>query len=250
MYPIKANKLKVTSKYGNRTYIYRGEETSDFHTGIDLIANPKNKNAEIIAFDEGIVTKVQKTGEQYGKACYIRIKHNNGWSSLYYHLKTNSIVVNVGDKVVKGQKLGIIGTTGMSTGIHLHFQIDKGTNTTTINPYDYVFKDKELDNNKTSTNNVDNNKQVTYSKGNYKTLANMYVRTGAGTNYSIKKVSQLTADGKRNATSSNKNANAIYKKGTIFTAREIINQNGIWAKTPSGYVCIKGKSGTIYCKKI
>lgn len=90
-----------------------------------------------------------------------------------------------------------------------------------------------------------------YSKGNYKTLGNMNVRTGAGTNYAIKKVNQLTADGKRNATSANANANAVYKTGTIFTALEIISNNyGTWAKTPSGYVCIKGASGTVYCSKI
>lgn len=90
-----------------------------------------------------------------------------------------------------------------------------------------------------------------YSKGNYKTLGNMNVRTGAGTNYAIKKVSQLTADGKKNATSTNANANAVYKTGTIFTALEIIkNDNGTWARTPSGYVCIQGASGTKYCSKI
>ena len=90
-----------------------------------------------------------------------------------------------------------------------------------------------------------------FTKGNYKTKCNMNVRTGAGTNYSIKKVSQLTADGKKNATSQNPNANAVYKSGTIFTALEIISNNyGTWAKTPSGYVCIKGASGTVYCSKI
>ncbi len=90
-----------------------------------------------------------------------------------------------------------------------------------------------------------------YSKGNYKALGNMNVRTGAGTNYSIKKVSQLTADGRKNATSTNSNANAVYKAGTVFTALEIINNSyGTWAKTPSGYVCIKGASGTVYCSKV
>lgn len=92
-------------------------------------------------------------------------------------------------------------------------------------------------------------KSSSYSKGDYITLGNMNVRTGAGTNYSIKKVSQLTADGKKHATSTNPNANAIYKTGTVFTALQIINQNGVWAKTPSGYVCIQGVSGKKYCSK-
>ena len=89
-----------------------------------------------------------------------------------------------------------------------------------------------------------------YLTGNYKTLYNMNVRTGAGTNNPVKKVKDLTADGKRNATSTNPEANAVYKTGTIFTALQIINNNGVWAKTPSGYVCIQGESGTKYCSKI
>lgn len=241
MYPIKASKLSVTSYYGNRTYTYQGKKVSDFHSGIDLIANPRDNNAEIVAFDDGTVTAVQKTGAQYGTACYVRISHGNGWYTLYYHLKSGSIVVNKGDKVKRGQKIGIIGTTGVSTGVHLHFQIDKGSNSSAVNPYDYVFNGKELPK-PTPT-------PSSFTTGNYKCNGSMNVRSGAGTNYAIKKVSQLTADGKKHATSTNPNANAVYKAGTIFTAQQIINQNGVWAKTPSGYVCIKGASGTVYCTK-
>lgn len=143
-YPIKSDKLNVTSYYGNRTYTYRGKKVRDFHNGIDLIANPSNSNAEIVAFADGVVTGVRKTGEQYGNGCYVRVKHSNGWQTLYYHLKSNSIVVNVGDNVKEGQKLGIIGTTGVSTGIHLHFQIDRGSSSTAVNPYDYLFNGKEF----------------------------------------------------------------------------------------------------------
>lgn len=83
----------------------------------------------------------------------------------------------------------------------------------------------------------------------YITLGDMYVRTGAGPSYAAKKVKDLTADGKKHATSTNANADAVYKKGTVFSALEIINENGIWAKTPSGYVCIQGASGKIYSEK-
>lgn len=83
---------------------------------------------------------------------------------------------------------------------------------------------------------------------NYITKCDMYVRHGAGTNYGIKLVKYLTSDGKKNATSTNPNALAVYKKGTIFTALDIKqNKYGTWAKTPSGFVCIKGASGKIYC---
>lgn len=313
MYPIRANKLSVTSYFGPRSYTYQGRQINDYHKGIDLIANPNNRNEDILAFADGVVTSVQKIGQQYGTGCYVRLKHSNGYYTLYYHLKSGSICVNVGDNVKQGQKLGVIGTTGQSTGVHLHFQIDKGSSASAINPYDYLFNGKEFissnsqggsssstgkfnigdeviisgslytnSNAATPAGSVSNRKtKITryvagakhpynttgdlgwmnenditlvgssYSKGNYKTLYNMYVRTGAGTNNSIKKVSQLTTDGKRNATSSDPNANAIYKVGTIFTALEIIsNSNGTWARTPSGYVCIQGASGTKYCSKI
>lgn len=237
MLPIKTNSVRVSSPYGNRQYYYQGKLVKDFHRGIDLVPIGCTGNEEILAFEDGVVTGVQKIGKQYGTACYVRIKHDNGMYTLYYHLKSNSIVVNVGDRVVKGQKLGIIGTTGVSTGIHLHFQIDYGNSNNSINPYDYVFNGKEIIN------------HDSYQTGNYVTLGNMYVRAGAGTTYRIKKVSELSEDGKRHATSTNPNASAVYRKGTVYTARQIINQNGIWALTTSGYVCIKGVSGTIYGKK-
>lgn len=237
MLPIKTNSVRVSSPYGNRQYYYQGKLVKDFHTGIDLVPIGCTGNEEILAFEDGVVTGVQKTGQQYGTACYVRIKHDNGMYTLYYHLKSNSIVVNVGQRVARGQKLGIIGTTGVSTGIHLHFQIDYGNSNNSINPYDYVFNGKEIIN------------HDSYQTGNYVTLYNMYVRAGAGTTYRIKKVSELSEDGKRHATSTNPNAYAVYKKGTVYTARQIINQNGIWALTPSGYVCIKGVSGTVYGKK-
>lgn len=141
--PINSENIKITSYYGNRQYYYQGKLIKDFHNGIDLVPSPCNNN-EILAFADGIVTSVQKTGVQYGTGCYVRLKHNNGLYTLYYHLKSGSVSVNVGDKVRKGQKLGIIGTTGQSTGIHLHFQIDKGSSNTSINPYDYLFSGKEF----------------------------------------------------------------------------------------------------------
>ena len=77
---------------------------------------------------DGTVTGTCTTGKQYGQACYVRIKHNNGYQTLYYHLKSNTICVKKGDKVKKGQKIGIIGATGKATGIHLHFQPKPSSN--------------------------------------------------------------------------------------------------------------------------
>ena len=144
--PLKTDKVHITSYYGNRQYWYQGKLIKDFHNGIDLVPSPCNNN-EILAYEDGTVTSLQRTGAQYGTGCYVRLKHSNGLYTLYYHLKSGSVCVNVGDKVKKGQKLGIIGTTGQSTGIHLHFQIDKGSASTSINPYDYLFNGKSFINN-------------------------------------------------------------------------------------------------------
>lgn len=140
MYPVKASKLTVTSSFGSRSYIYQGRKISDYHKGIDLIGG-----TEIVAFADGIVTATCNKGVQYGQACYVRIKHPSGWQTLYYHLKSGSVCVSVGQSVKRGQKLGIMGATGQATGVHLHFQIDKGSSATAINPYDYVFNGKEFE---------------------------------------------------------------------------------------------------------
>ena len=139
MYPVKTNSLRVTSSFGPRTYTYQGQKVRDYHKGIDLVGG-----SEIVAFEDGIVTSTCNKGEQYGQACYVRIKHSNGWQTLYYHLKSGSVSVKTGQSVAKGQKLGIMGATGKATGVHLHFQIDKGSSSTAIDPYDYIFNGKEL----------------------------------------------------------------------------------------------------------
>ena len=98
--------------------------------------------------------------------------------------------------------------------------------------------------------NFKNIKDCVYKLGNYKTLYNMNVRHEPSINSSINKVFQLTPDGKRNALSKNETDNAVYKKGTIFTAK-VISKDGdyIWAKSPSGYICIRDKDN-IYCEKV
>lgn len=89
-----------------------------------------------------------------------------------------------------------------------------------------------------------------YTLGDYQTNMSMNIRTGAGTNFAIKKVKDMTTSGKKNATSKDLNAYAAYKKNTSFTANSIIkaDDGSIWAKSPSGYICLKDNK-TIYCKK-
>ncbi|RCW64528.1 M23 family metallopeptidase [Saliterribacillus persicus] len=88
------------------------------HNGID-IAGVSNRS--ILAADHGVVRSAGWHNGGYGNQ--IVIDHNNGYRSSYSHLA--SISVSAGQSVERGQKIGVMGTTGRSTGIHLHFEIYK-----------------------------------------------------------------------------------------------------------------------------
>lgn len=108
-----------SSPYGYRIDPFSGKST--FHNGLDLTA-PVGTN--IIASADGIV---ENTGfETGGLGNYVYLKHDyNGatYYTAYGHMSDNSIVVTKGQTVKMGDKLGVIGTTGNSTGIHLHFMV-------------------------------------------------------------------------------------------------------------------------------
>ena len=85
----------------------------------------------------------------------------------------------------------------------------------------------------------------------YETLGDMYVRWDASYNAGVKLVKDLTEDGRKHATNTNPDAYAVYKKGTRFTVYEFKDKGyGLWGRSPSGWICIKGKSGTIYSKEV
>ena len=85
----------------------------------------------------------------------------------------------------------------------------------------------------------------------YECLGDMYVRWDASYNAGVKLVKDLTEDGKKHATSNNPYAYAVYKKGTRFTVYEFKDIGyGLWGRSPSGWICIKGQSGTIYSKEV
>ncbi len=92
------------------------------HNGMDFVLKKNNTNTTdyIVAIDKGTV---HSTGYGVSAGYYVKIKHENGYLSLYYHLKKGSIAVKKGAKVVKGQILGYMGKTGNSRGAHLHFGV-------------------------------------------------------------------------------------------------------------------------------
>ncbi|HSL85866.1 MAG TPA: peptidoglycan DD-metalloendopeptidase family protein [Bacteroidales bacterium] len=116
---------RLTSGFGNR--IHPVTRKRSFHEGIDL-ANPAG--TRINASRNGTVTFAGNKGA-YGRM--IVIKHANGVETAYAHL--SSIGVRVGQKVTQGQQIGKMGSTGRSTGSHLHFEIR--INGKAVNPLNY-----------------------------------------------------------------------------------------------------------------
>jgi len=119
---------RISSSYGNR--IHPITKKQSFHTGIDI---PAPKNTPALAAEKG---KVIYAGNQGAYGNTVILDHGGGISTQYSHL--NTIGVKVGQIVLKGESVGGIGTTGWSTGNHLHFTIMK--NGKTVNPLDYVKK--------------------------------------------------------------------------------------------------------------
>ncbi len=90
-----------------------------FHTGIDIANHKGQKGDPIVAFMPGKVTYADQLSWGYGK--HVIIDHGNNITSVYGHL--DKIYVNQGQEVKYGQVIGAEGTTGWSTGPHLHFEV-------------------------------------------------------------------------------------------------------------------------------
>lgn len=105
----------VSSTYGYRTDPFHGRR--QFHHGIDFAGK---KGSPIVAAASGVVMEAGKNG-QYGN--FVEIDHKNGYVSRYAH--ANELLVTTGDVVKKGQEIAKMGSTGRSTGTHLHFEVMK-----------------------------------------------------------------------------------------------------------------------------
>lgn len=131
--PFKA--YRTTSPFGQRRHPISGKNS--FHTGIDLVKLKGGKNAPIEAFTAGTVlfAGVGQSGSGfggYGNVVLIKDKNNRG--QVYAHL--NSVSVKKGQSVKRGQKIGNQGTTGQSTGPHLHFEVRKNADGSV--PYGWI----------------------------------------------------------------------------------------------------------------
>jgi murein DD-endopeptidase MepM/ murein hydrolase activator NlpD len=99
-----------------------------FHTGIDLAAR---LGTPVTAAGDGVVVAVAHTQVGYGN--YVIVAHGGGIMTLYGHLLETD--VRVGDHVARGQRVGLEGTSGMSTGPHLHFELRVNAQVTDPMPY-------------------------------------------------------------------------------------------------------------------
>lgn len=107
---------RISSKYGPRKHPVR--KVHRHHNGIDLAAP---RNAHVRAVTEGVVIFAD-THAGFGKL--VTIKHKNGYVSLYGHLR--DIRVETGERIAAGEIIGRVGSTGLATGPHLHFEWRRG----------------------------------------------------------------------------------------------------------------------------
>ncbi len=130
----------VTSKYGTRVHPVTGVKKK--HTGIDLVCS---SNPKIIAVEDGIVSlRTYSPGSSYGNGVEILHTLSNGTKiyTFYGHMKDDTVTCKVGDTVKKGQVIGVMGSTGMSTGDHLHFEVrTKSGYGNDIDPTPFIFGD-------------------------------------------------------------------------------------------------------------
>ena len=125
LYPL-PYQCQVTDSYGYR--IHPLTKKYSWHNGVDFAAGA---GTAILATKSGTVTTAAYSGAW---GYYVVINHGDGYSSLYAHQP--SLSVSVGDYVTQGQTIGYVGSTGYSTGPHLHFTIYY--NGSDVNPFNYI----------------------------------------------------------------------------------------------------------------
>lgn len=136
----------ITSEYGGRVL---EDGTQSFHRGLDIAQDQQVNYYNVIASANGKVYEVNDSCPTYGSLSsycgggfgnYVVVDHGNDVYTIYAHMALSSIKVSKGDSVIQGQVLGKIGSSGHSSGPHLHFQIDVGGygESKSVDPLTYI----------------------------------------------------------------------------------------------------------------
>lgn len=129
VWPLKYHELnRITSPFGPRFDPF-GKHVVGIHNGIDLASIWK---AEIIATADGIIQDHWIYHKEFGRS--VRIQHDNGFQTFYGHLAVS--YVHEGQKVKKGDVIGLMGNTGIATGAHIHYEVIK--NGMKVDPINYL----------------------------------------------------------------------------------------------------------------
>lgn len=116
----------LSSYYGKRTDPFHGRQ--QMHKGVDFAGQ---MGADVVATGAGVVTWA---GKRYGYGQLVEINHGNGLSTRYGHCQ--EILVKVGERVEQGTSIALMGSSGRSTGPHVHYEVLK--NGRQVNPTKYV----------------------------------------------------------------------------------------------------------------
>lgn len=123
----------ISSPYGPRVDPITGEQ-GVFHDGVDI---PAPRGTPVVAIQDGEVVEVTSSSSGYGH--FIRLKHDGGIQSFYGHL--SKMGVKRGQRVLRGEMIGLVGNTGKSTGPHLHLGMVQ--NGQSIDPLTFWIKPSE-----------------------------------------------------------------------------------------------------------
>lgn len=164
-------KFPLGSGFGPRGALAGGKIKAHNHKGQDIAA-PTGTKVKSVA--DGIVVRSSPVEQGGGYGNFIVIKHDDFYSA-YGHLSKRE--VNKGDKVKKGELIGLVGSTGQSTGPHLHFEIRKTENGSQVDPKPYLtgseltstILDKEKEDQKTDDEKTDNKETDNEKTDNEKT---------------------------------------------------------------------------------
>lgn len=118
----------ISSRFGYRTHPVSGAR--EFHSGIDFAGR---EGVDVSAVGGGIVTW---SGKRWGYGNMVEITHGSGYVTRYAHNKKN--LVKIGEKVAKDQTIALLGSTGRSTGPHVHFEVLKDGKV--VNPRKFIEK--------------------------------------------------------------------------------------------------------------